>query len=99
MMRSIAALLSPVFAAAALALALPAAVSADDTDAHALYQENCTKCHSSEIYTRPDRRIQSLDALNAQVRMCEQNLELKWFDDQVDSVVSLLNEKYYKFEQ
>ena len=91
-MRTLAALL-------ALGALLPGISAADEPNAEALYQDNCTKCHSSEIYTRPDRRIQSLDALKAQVRMCEQNLELKWFDDQVDSVVSLLNDRFYKFHE
>ncbi len=29
--------------------------------------------------------------------MCEQNLGLKWFDDEVNSVATLLNKEYYKF--
>jgi len=68
-------------------------------DAQALYDANCTKCHGPEVYTRDDRRIESLDALHGQVRTCEQNLELTWFDDQVDAVASLLNRKYYKFDE
>lgn len=72
---------------------------ADDTvDAQALFDKNCTSCHGSEVYTRKDRRINSLDALHGQVRMCEQNLGLTWFDDQVDAVTALLNRDYYKFK-
>lgn len=72
---------------------------ADDTvDAKALFDQNCTSCHGSEVYTREDRRINSLDALHGQVRMCEQNLGLTWFDDQVDAVTALLNREYYNFE-
>ncbi len=74
-------------------------VQADDqVDAQALFEQNCTSCHGSEVYTREDRRVNSLDALHSQVRMCEQNLDLTWFDDQVDAVTTLLNRKYYKFE-
>lgn len=72
---------------------------ADDTvNAQALVEQNCTSCHGSEVYTRSDRRVGSLDALHAQVRMCEQNLGLTWFDDQVDAVATLLNREYYGFE-
>ncbi len=72
---------------------------ADETvDANALFDKNCTSCHGSEVYTREDRRINSLDALHGQVRMCEQNLGLTWFDDQVDAVTALLNREYYNFE-
>ncbi|MCF7994841.1 MAG: cytochrome c [Chromatiaceae bacterium] len=70
----------------------------DAVDAQALFDQNCTSCHGSEVYTRDDRRIGSLDALHGQVRMCEQNLNLTWFDDQVDAVTALLNREYYKFE-
>jgi mono/diheme cytochrome c family protein len=73
--------------------------SADDTvNAQALVEQNCTSCHGSEVYTRSDRRVDSLDALHSQVRMCEQNLGLTWFDDQVDAVSALLNREYYRFE-
>ena len=70
----------------------------DGVDAKALFEQNCTSCHGSEVYTREDRRINSLDALHGQVRMCEQNLGLTWFDDQVDAVTALLNREYYNFE-
>jgi cytochrome c5 len=88
-------------AAAVLSAALAASISlnaaAEAPDAHALYQDNCTSCHGSEVYTRADRKVTSKDALDTQVRMCEQNLGLKWFDDEVSSVAALLNQEYYKF--
>jgi mono/diheme cytochrome c family protein len=86
--------------ALAAALSTPVVLYAatdDAPDAEALYQQNCTSCHGAEVYTRPDRKIDSLDALKTQVRMCEQNLNLTWFDDQIDSVAGLLNQRYYKF--
>jgi hypothetical protein len=95
----------PTLSAAALvlapALALAASATADtgSADARALYDANCVKCHGPEVYTRADRRIQSLDALHGQVRMCEQNLGLKWFDDEIKGVASLLNREYYKFDE
>jgi cytochrome c5 len=82
---------------AMLAATISPNVAAQAPDAHALYQDNCTSCHGSEIYTRPDRKVTSKDALDTQVRMCEQNLGLKWFDDEVGSVATLLNQEYYKF--
>ena len=81
--------------AAGMTLSLNAAAEAPD--GHALYQDNCTKCHGSDVYTRADRKVTSKDGLDTQVRMCEQNLGLKWFDDEVDSVATLLDKDYYKF--
>jgi mono/diheme cytochrome c family protein len=91
---SLRALLVVAFAGLAATLA---AVADEAADAHQLYEDNCLKCHGSEVYTRADRKVNSLPALQTQVRMCEQNLGLTWFDEQVDAVASLLNKEYYKF--
>ena len=53
--------------AASMTLSLNAAAEAPD--GQALYQDNCTKCHGSEVYTRADRKVTSEDALHTQVRM------------------------------
>lgn len=81
----------------ALALAIPGIVRASP-DATALYDAHCVACHGTEVYTREDRRVQSREELATQVRMCEQNLGLTWFDDDVDAVARLLNEQYYQFD-
>jgi cytochrome c553 len=62
-----------------------------------LVEENCVRCHGSEVYTRQDRRVTTLPGLQKQVQRCEQMLELTWFDDDIDNVSSYLNQQYYKF--
>lgn len=66
-------------------------------EATTLVESNCTKCHGSEVYTRDDRRVQSLSGLEGQVRRCETSLELQWLDEQVTAVTDLLNDRYYHF--
>lgn len=87
----------PTAAILTAGLSLPLYAMAEVPDGPTLYQDHCTKCHGSEIYTRADRKIRTLDALHSQVRLCEQNLGLKWFDDEIDNVATLLNQEYYKF--
>ena len=82
-------------AAVVAGAALPAA--ADQIDAHALVEKNCTSCHGSEVYTRADRKIGSLSALKTQVEACNTNLDTGMFPDEVNAVANLLNEAYYKF--
>jgi hypothetical protein len=77
----------------------PPLAIADSVDAQALVTDHCTRCHGSEIYTRENRRVTSLPALHTQVRMCEQNLGLTWFDNQIDAVANLLNTQFYKFDR
>ena len=56
------------------------------------------KCHDSGVYTREDRRVTDRDALVKQVKRCEQNLGLSWFDTDINDVVQYLNQSYYKFK-
>lgn len=94
----------PLFAIAAPALLSTlfwSGASSAATDAQPgaemLYKDNCVKCHGSEVFTRPNRKIDSYAALGRQVRWCETNLELRWFDEDIDAVAKYLNDKYYKF--
>ena len=90
----------PVAKLAACGLAaatLSAQPSAAAETAQPLYQEHCTRCHGSEVYTRADRKVTSYDALVGQVQRCELALELTWFDDQIAQVADYLNQQFYHF--
>lgn len=87
----------PLFAAL-LATALSSAPAYAEEDAAALYQENCTKCHNSEVFTRADHKITSYDGLVRQVQRCELSLQLTWFDDEIKDVADYLNTHYYHFK-
>lgn len=63
-----------------------------------LADDHCYQCHGTELYTRGDRRITSLQKLHAQVRRCELSLGLKWFEEDIDNVTAYLNKEFYKFE-
>jgi mono/diheme cytochrome c family protein len=81
-----------------LLLAAAGAQAADVADGKSLVDQNCHSCHGSEVYTRPDRKVQTLDGLHKQVRRCELALGLRWFDEQVDNASAYLNENYYKLK-
>jgi hypothetical protein len=84
--------------AGTLLAGLPAGAT-EGVDAHALIEKNCTSCHGSEVYTRPDRKMTSFSALKTQVEACNTNLNTQMFPEEVAAVATLLNEEYYKFEQ
>jgi cytochrome c553 len=79
---------------ALLLAGLPAAQAADGKQ---LVVENCTSCHDDSVYTRKDRRVTTLEGLKKQVKRCELNLGLKWFDDEINAVTGYLNDTYYRF--
>jgi mono/diheme cytochrome c family protein len=75
-----------------------AAVAADLSEGKSLVTENCYSCHGDELYTRADRKVQSLPGLHKQVKRCELALGLRWFDDQVDNAAAYLNDRFYHFK-
>jgi mono/diheme cytochrome c family protein len=84
--------------AVALQAAEGAAPTAKEGSGKTLVEANCIKCHGSEVYTRPDRKVTSPDGLERQVRRCETALQLTWFDEDIANVAGYLNQQYYHFK-
>ncbi|OOZ40210.1 green heme protein [Solemya pervernicosa gill symbiont] len=84
-------------AVAATALQIGTANAADLSEGKELHNENCVRCHGSEIYTRTDRRVTNRPGLTTQVQRCELALGLKWFEEDVEMVSDFLNHNFYKF--
>lgn len=79
-------------------------LTAHAQDGTTLHAENCIACHSamtggdgSVLYTRDDRNVKSLEALNKQVKRCQSSLDLNWSNDQISSVQHYLNKSFYQF--
>ncbi len=60
--------------------------------------DKCSSCHDSSVYTRSNRRVNSLPALQRQVRMCDANVGTRLFDDDLHTLVNHLNDQYYHFK-
>ena len=82
------------------------AIASDVNRGKSLHDDNCIECHvsiqggdGSGIYTRADRRIDSLPALRSQVNRCKNSMGVSWPEDQIDDVVAYLNSMYYKFPE
>ncbi len=63
-----------------------------------LVEAGCTSCHGTEVYTRKDRKVKSVEGLMGQVGKCNANLARNYSDAQLNDVVKHLNDAYYKFE-
>ena len=66
-------------------------------DGEVLYQKNCTRCHSTEVFSRDDRNVKSLEGLKTRVKQCSLAAESKWVDDEINLVVDYLDKNFYKF--
>lgn len=69
-----------------------------------LHDKLCISCHTGMfggdgggIYTRKDRRVQSLAGLKNQVKGCNHNLGLNLTESQLASILAYLDQTYYKF--
>ncbi len=63
----------------------------------ALYENNCTSCHGTDVFTREDRGIKNLEGLKTRVKQCNNAVENKLTDDELKAVANYLNKSFYKF--
>ncbi len=69
------------------------------TNGKILYDKaKCQKCHGTEVFTREDRKVKDLEALETQIRMCDSQLSVNWFDEDISDVVAYLKEAFYTFD-
>ncbi len=71
---------------------------ADVGHGKALEEQSCTKCHDNSVYSRPDRRIKSLAALQQRVNMCKKQAGAEWDKEETADVVEYLNTEFYRFK-
>jgi hypothetical protein len=72
-------------------------IAIDLEEGKEMYEEDCTKCHDSSVFTRKDRKVNDLEALKTQVHRCVTSQGYSWFDEDEESVVAYLSESFYKF--
>lgn len=87
-----------ILAAMTLAFAGTTFAAGDPANGATLFAASqCQSCHGTEVFVSKDRKVKSLKALDAQVRLCDSNLNTNWFDTEIHDVVAYLNKQYYKF--
>lgn len=98
-------IVSGLLLGASLALNQISYAAGDIERGRKLHKENCISCHANAyggdgtgIYTRADRKIESLDGLHTQVTRCKTALDVPWPEDQIEDVVTYLNKSFYKFD-
>lgn len=91
----------------ALSLSWTGFIEAEETPApqSKLHATNCIECHSTmfdgkpdTMYTRKDRKVKTAEGLRSRVQMCATNLNLQWFDEDVDEVTDFLDKEFYHFK-
>lgn len=68
------------------------------TTGQKLHDSKCLGCHKTDVYSRKDHRVQSLQALSHQVENCMKGpANANWTPVETQAVIEYLNTKFYKF--
>ena len=91
-----------ILCASLLILLMPSAYAAslpgDSAEGKRLLDANCMECHQTDIYTRKDRNVQSLDGLKAQVANCTHMARKEFSASETDNLIKYLNDQFYHFD-
>jgi len=76
---------------------LAAMLPGDAANGKKLHNQQCMACHDTKVYTRPDRRVRSVEALVGQVQGCVRQTGANLNRDQVNDIIRYLDEAFYEF--
>ena len=105
--RSLARLLvASLFAATTLPASAAPFADAEMAAGEQMHAENCIECHvqrfggedGSAIYTRADRRVNTVAELAQQLTRCTTMLKLDLFPEDEENIAAYLNKHYYKLQ-
>ncbi|WP_459818215.1 hypothetical protein [Galenea microaerophila] len=60
-------------------------------------EANCMRCHSEKTFHYGPSKMENLKHLHQQVKRCESNLKIGWFEDEMHDVTDYLNTTFYHF--
>jgi mono/diheme cytochrome c family protein len=91
-----------ILCASLLILLMPSAYAAslpgDSAEGKRLLEENCMECHQTDVFTRKDRKVQSLDALEEQVAGCTHMAKKEFSASETHDLIKYLNDQFYHFQ-
>ena len=77
--------------------AYAAELPGDSADGKRLHDANCMGCHDTGIYTRKDRLIGSLDALQKRLSDCSHMAKKEFSAIETQNIIKYLNDQFYQF--
>ena len=87
-----------ILCASLLTVLMPSAYAAslpgDSAEGKRLLDANCMKCHQTDIFTRKDRQVQSLDALKEQLVACSHAAKKEFSASEMQDLLKYLNDQF-----
>jgi hypothetical protein len=85
-----------------LILLMPSAHAAslpgDSANGKRLLDAHCMECHQTDVFTRKDRQVQSLDALQEQLAGCTHMAGQEFSTSETQDLLKYLNDRFYHFD-
>ena len=78
-------------------IARATALPGDIADGKRLHDANCMGCHNTDVYTREDRVVQTLDALKEQLVSCSHMARAEFSTSETEDLLKYLNDEFYHF--
>ena len=79
-----------------LALSGAGAVAAQ-SPAQTRHDTYCIACHGTNVYTRENRTAKDYQSLREEVDRWQNNVSLRWSNEEIDAVTRFLAQRYYGF--
>ena len=90
-----------ILCASLLILLMPSAHAAslpgDSANGKLLLDAHCMECHQTGVFTREDRKVQSLDALKEQLVGCTHMARQEFSASEMQDLLKYLNDQFYQF--
>ncbi len=74
------------------------ALPGDSAEGKRLFDAHCTTCHQTELFTRKDRMIQSLDALKERLVACSHAAKTDFAPNEMQDLLKYLDDQFYHFD-
>ncbi|MGB3037266.1 MAG: hypothetical protein WBB72_07785, partial [Methyloceanibacter sp.] len=78
-------------------VACAAALTGDSADGKRLHDANCMGCHDTRIFTRKDRLVGSLDALQKRLSDRSHMAKKEFSAIETQNIIKYLNDQFYQF--
>lgn len=75
-----------------------ASLPGDSANGKRLLDTHCMKCHQTDVFTRKDRKVQSLDALKDQLAGCAHMAGQEFSASEMQDLLKYLNDEFYRFD-
>ena len=77
----------------------PSALEEQLAEGKELNTDNCTRCHDTSVYTKEDRKVQTLEVLTKRVQACNTKTGAGLDEEELEDLTLFLNTEYYKFKK